>query len=286
MSSPDSAPPAILAQGIGKTYRSSHPGGSLPVLDSVDFALGMGEFVSIVGPSGCGKTTLLRIMAGLVSPGQGSLKVLGKAADGPGPERAMVFQSFALLPWLNALENVAFGLELRNMPRGERMAIAGRYLKLVGLSGFERAYPRQLSGGMQQRIGLARALAVDPVILLMDEPLGAVDALTRSWLQLDLLRIWDDTKKSVVFVTHDVGEAVLLSDRVVVMGTRPGRILEEVAIDLPRPRSEATRESARFSELSTHIWRSLKEMVVEQPPVAPPLGNAGRRGTDDRQLAQ
>jgi NitT/TauT family transport system ATP-binding protein len=135
-------------------------------------------------------------------------------------------------------------------------------------------------------IGLARALAVDPVILLMDEPLGAVDALTRSWLQLDLLRIWDETKKSVVFVTHDVGEAVLLSDRVVVMGTRPGRILEEVAIDLPRPRSEATRESPRFNELCTHIWRSLKEMVVEQRPIAPPPGSAARHGADDRKLAQ
>jgi NitT/TauT family transport system ATP-binding protein len=280
MASPEASPPAIQAQGIGKTYRSSQLGGNLQVLDGVDFTLGVGEFVSIVGPSGCGKTTLLRIMAGLVPPGHGSLKVLGKVADGPGPERAMVFQSFALLPWLNALENVAFGLELRNVGREERTAIANDYLKLVGLSGFEGAYPRQLSGGMQQRIGLARALAVDPVILLMDEPLGAVDALTRSWLQLDLLRIWDETKKSVVFVTHDVAEAVLLSDRVVVMGTRPGRILEELAIDLPRPRSDATRESARFNELYAHIWRSLKEMVIEQAPVVFPDAR-GARGTGD-----
>lgn len=261
------APLAIVARGIAKAYRSSQPGGSLSVLEGVDFTLRAGEFVSIVGPSGCGKTTLLRILAGLVAPGQGSLEVLGKVADGPGPERAMVFQSFALLPWLDALDNVAFGLELRNIPREERSAIAADYLKLVGLSGFEHAYPRQLSGGMQQRIGLARALAVDPAILLMDEPLGAVDALTRSWLQLDLLRIWDETRKSVVFVTHDVGEAVLLSDRVVVMGTRPGRILEERVIDLPRPRSDATRESARFNELSMQIWRSLKEMVIERPSV-------------------
>ena len=266
--SDERTPPAIVARGIAKAYRSPQPGGSLSVLEGVDFTLRAGEFVSIVGPSGCGKTTLLRILAGLVAPGDGSLEVLGKVADGPGPERAMVFQSFALLPWLNALDNVAFGLELRNVPREERSAIAGDYLKLVGLSGFEHAYPRQLSGGMQQRIGLARALAVDPAILLMDEPLGAVDALTRSWLQLDLLRIWDETRKSVVFVTHDVGEAVLLSDRVVVMGTRPGRILEERVIDLPRPRSDATRESARFNELSAQIWRSLKKMVIEQPRVA------------------
>lgn len=268
MTSPEGSPPAIAARGIAKRYRASQPGSSLPVLDGVDFTLGTGEFVSIVGPSGCGKTTLLRILAGLVTPEEGSLEVLGKRADGPGPERAMVFQSFALLPWLDARENVAFGLELRDVARAERIAIANDYLKLVGLSGFERAYPRQLSGGMQQRIGLARALAVDPAILLMDEPLGAVDALTRSWLQLDLLRIWDETKKSVVFVTHDVGEAVLLSDRVVVMGTRPGRILEEVAIDLPRPRNDATRELPRFHELSTRIWHSLKEMVIERPRIA------------------
>ena len=260
-------PPAIVARGIAKAYRSPQAGGSLSVLEGVDFTLRVGEFVSIVGPSGCGKTTLLRIMAGLVPPGQGSLEVLGRVADGPGPERAMVFQSFALLPWLDALDNVAFGLELRNVPREQRSAIAADYLKLVGLSGFEHAYPRQLSGGMQQRIGLARALAVDPAILLMDEPLGAVDALTRSWLQLDLLRIWDETRKSVVFVTHDVGEAVLLSDRVVVMGTRPGRILEERVIDLPRPRSDTTRESPRFNELCAQIWRSLKEMVIERPNV-------------------
>ncbi|HKU87422.1 MAG TPA: ABC transporter ATP-binding protein [Casimicrobiaceae bacterium] len=265
-------PLAIVACGIAKAYRSPQPGGSLSVLEGVDFTLRVGEFVSIVGPSGCGKTTLLRILAGLVTPGQGSLEVLGRVTDGPGPERAMVFQNFALLPWLDALDNVAFGLELRDVPREERNAIAADYLKLVGLSGFEHAYPRQLSGGMQQRIGLARALAVDPEILLMDEPLGAVDALTRSWLQLDLLRIWDETRKSVVFVTHDVGEAVLLSDRVVVMGTRPGRILEERVIDLPRPRSDATRESARFNELSMQIWRSLKEMVIERPG-----GGAGRR---------
>jgi NitT/TauT family transport system ATP-binding protein len=265
--SPERSPPAILARGVAKTYGAPQRGSSLSVLEGIDFTLGAGEFVSIVGPSGCGKTTLLRIMAGLVDPDAGRLEVLGKVADGPGPERAMVFQSFALLPWLNARENVAFGLELRDVARDKRLAVADDYLRLVGLSGFENAYPRQLSGGMQQRIGLARALAVDPAILLMDEPLGAVDALTRSWLQLDLLRIWDETRKSVVFVTHDVGEAVLLSDRVVVMGTRPGRILEEVAIDLPRPRNDATRELPRFHELATHIWHSLKEMVIEQPRI-------------------
>jgi NitT/TauT family transport system ATP-binding protein len=259
--------PAILVRGLGKHYRSTLRGGEMTVLAHVDFTLPAGEFVSIVGPSGCGKTTLLRIMAGLVMPSTGTVEVMGKPSSGPGPERAMVFQSFALLPWLDALENVAFGLELRNVGRDDRLAIATRYLNLVGLAGFEHAYPRQLSGGMQQRIGLARALAVDPAILLMDEPLGAVDALTRSWLQLDLLRIWDETRKSVVFVTHDVGEAVLLSDRVVVMGTRPGRILEEVLIDLPRPRSDTTRESSRFNELCTHIWRRLKEMVIEKPRV-------------------
>jgi NitT/TauT family transport system ATP-binding protein len=265
--SPERSPPAILARGVAKTYGAPQPGRSLSVLEGIDFTLRVGEFVSIVGPSGCGKTTLLRIMAGLVHPDAGRLEVLGKAADGPGPERAMVFQSFALLPWLNARENVAFGLELRDVARDKRLAVADGYLRLVGLSGFENAYPRQLSGGMQQRIGLARALAVDPAILLMDEPLGAVDALTRSWLQLDLLRIWDETRKSVVFVTHDVGEAVLLSDRVVVMGTRPGRILEEVTIDLPRPRNDATRELPRFHELSTRIWHSMKEMVIEQPRI-------------------
>lgn len=254
---------ALAARGVTKQYASPQAAqGIVQALAEVDVEVQKGEFLSIVGPSGCGKTTLLKVLAGLVAPDTGAVHVNGTPILGPGPERAMVFQHFALLPWLTATENAAFGLELRGVGKAERVEVARRYVKLVGLEGFEESYPRQLSGGMQQRIGLARALAVDPEILLMDEPLGAVDALTRSMLQLDLLRIWDETRKSVVFITHDVAEAVLLSDRVLIMGTKPGRVLEEVLIDLPRPRDESTRESARFSEFTNHIWHRLHEVMV------------------------
>jgi NitT/TauT family transport system ATP-binding protein len=213
--------------------------------------------VSLIGPSGCGKTTLLKLIDGLLDPDDGELLVLGDRVVGPGPERAMVFQQFALLPWLTVVDNIAFGLRLRRVPTSERRRVADELVEMVGLEGFEQSYPYQLSGGMQQRVGLARALAVDPSVLLMDEPFSAVDALTRMELQEDLLAIWERTRKAVVFVTHSIEEAILLSDRVMVMGRDPGRIVEAIDVDLPRPRSEQVRRDPVYAGLVVRLWDSL-----------------------------
>jgi NitT/TauT family transport system ATP-binding protein len=256
-----SAGPVIEATGLGKTYVEERTDQAFRALADINLAVGDGEFVTLIGPSGCGKTTMLKIIDGLISYDEGELRVLGRPVKGPGPERAVVFQNFALLPWLTIVENVAFGLQLRGASRSEREETAARYISMVGLQGFERSYPRQLSGGMQQRVGLARALAVDPQILLMDEPFGALDAQTRNLLQSDLLRIWDASRKTVVFVTHAMDEAVFLSDRIILMGTRPGHVSEEVKIDLPRPRTEDTRFEPRFVEYSQHIWDQLRTMI-------------------------
>src|SRR5690606_14939994 len=188
----------------------------------------------------------------------------GVPADGPGPDRAVVFQGFALLPWANVLDNVAFGLEARGVPRAEREQIARHHIAQVGLAGFEHRYPSQLSGGMQQRVGLARALAVDPNILLMDEPFGAVDAQTRQLLQEDLLEIWQRNEKTVVFITHSMEEAVYLSDRVVIMHPRPGRVAEILEVDLPRPRGPEIREDPEFARLTAYVWRSLRDSVRDE----------------------
>jgi NitT/TauT family transport system ATP-binding protein len=264
------AGPVIAATGLGKTYVGERMDQAFRALADVNLAVGDGEFVSLIGPSGCGKTTLLKIMDGLIPYDEGELRVLGQPVKGPGPERAVVFQNFALLPWLTIVENVAFGLQLRGSSRREREETAARYVSMVGLEGFERSYPHQLSGGMQQRVGLARALAVDPQILLMDEPFGALDAQTRILLQSDLLRIWDASRKSVVFVTHAMDEAVFLSDRIFLMGTRPGHIAEEVKIDLPRPRTEETRFEPRFVEYSQYIWDQLRTMIGRDTQSAQP----------------
>jgi len=255
------AKPVIEATGLGKTYVEERTEQAFRALEDINLSVGDGEFVSLIGPSGCGKTTLLKIIDGLIPHDEGKLSVLGRAVKGPGPERAVVFQNFALLPWLATVENVAFGLQLRGIGRREREETAARYISMVGLQGFERSYPRQLSGGMQQRVGLARALAVDPQILLMDEPFGALDAQTRNLLQSDLLRIWDASRKTVVFVTHAMDEAVFLSDRIILMGVRPGHVAEEVAIDLPRPRTEETRFEPRFVEYAQYIWEQLRTMI-------------------------
>lgn len=227
-------------------------------LDAISMRVEENEFVSIVGPSGCGKTTLLRIMMGLDTPDEGRVVVDGRPVIGPGPERGFVFQDFGLYPWRSALQNVMLGLELRGVPLTERTGVARRQMQLVGLSGFEHMYPHQLSGGMQQRVGLARVLAVQSEILLMDEPFGALDAQTKRIMQLELLRILQEERRTVVFVTHDLEEALLLSDRVLVMSTRPGRILETVEVDLPRPRGEETMDTPRFSALRHRLWSTLR----------------------------
>jgi NitT/TauT family transport system ATP-binding protein len=232
----------------------------LVALYDISLAIRKNEFVSLLGPSGCGKTTLIRIIAGLLAADRGDVLVNQQCVTVPGRDRCMVFQQFGLLPWRTVMSNVEFGLEIEGMARDERRAVADKYLELVGLKGFENYYPHQISGGMQQRVGIARALSKKPEILLMDEPFGAVDAQTREQLQEELLKIWAQTETTVVFVTHSIDEAVYLSDRVVVMQARPGRIKEEVAIDLPRPRWEGDiKADPRFAQLRARLRDSLRD---------------------------
>ena len=231
----------------------------LVALYNISLTIRKNEFVSLLGPSGCGKTTLIRIIAGLLTADRGEVLVNSQVVNSPGRDRCMVFQQFGLLPWRTVMSNVEFGLEIDGVPREERRALAEKYLELVGLKGFENYYPHQISGGMQQRVGIARALSKKPEILLMDEPFGAVDAQTREQLQEELLKIWAQTENTVVFVTHSIDEAIYLSDRVVVMQARPGRIKEEVTIDLPRPRWEGDiKADPRFAQLRAHLRDSLR----------------------------
>jgi NitT/TauT family transport system ATP-binding protein len=232
----------------------------LVALYDISLTIRKNEFVSLLGPSGCGKTTLIRIIAGLLTADRGDVLVNQQGVTAPGHDRCMVFQQFGLLPWRTVLSNVEFGLEIEGMAREERRAVAEKYLELVGLKGFESYYPHQISGGMQQRVGIARALSKKPEILLMDEPFGAVDAQTREQLQEESLKIWAQTETTVVFVTHSIDEAIYLSDRVVVMQARPGRIKEEVRIDLPRPRWEGdVKADPRFAQLRARLRDSLRD---------------------------
>ncbi|MFB6295733.1 MAG: ABC transporter ATP-binding protein [Halobacteriales archaeon] len=241
----------MVVDEVEKQFQSGDR--TVRALRDVSFGVAEGEFVCIVGPSGCGKTTLFRIIAGLEDSSGGTIWLDGEPVEGPGMDRGMVFQEYGLFPWRTVLENVAFGLEQRDMPRPERRERATEMIELVGLEGFADAYPNELSGGMKQRVGIARALAVDPEILLMDEPFGSVDAQTRDMLHDELLRIWAETGKTVLFVTHDVDEAVTLADRVVVLTGSPGRVHEIVDVDLDRPRS---RTDDAFAEYEARI-RSL-----------------------------
>ena len=229
-------------------------------VDNITFNVRYNEFLSIVGPSGCGKSTLLRMIAGLEKPTSGEILMEGKKIEGPGAERGLVFQQYTLLPWRNVLDNVAFGLEIRGVPKRERYEIARRFIKMIGLEGFEEAYPYELSGGMQQRVAIARTLANNPKVVLMDEPFGALDTQTRTILQHELLRIWEKEKKTVLFVTHSVDEAIYLSDRVIVMTARPGRIKDIIPIDLPRPRK---RDTLEFIEYRRRIVNILKDEVLK-----------------------
>jgi NitT/TauT family transport system ATP-binding protein len=231
------------------------------VIDHVSLTVGDSEFVSLVGPSGCGKTTLLRIIAGLLNPTAGRVRVDGRLVAGPARDRAMVFQNDSLLPWRTVLGNVQFGLEVLRMPKAESSDRAKRLIELVGLEGFEQHYPRELSGGMRQRVNLARALAVDPALLLMDEPFAALDAQTREVMQLELMEIWASNKKTVAFVTHQIDEAVFLSDRVVVLAAHPGRILDDIRIDLPRPRAFDVKRTPAFAAYADKIWRLIEKQV-------------------------
>jgi NitT/TauT family transport system ATP-binding protein len=248
----------ITISRCGKSFPSRTGRSPALVIDRIDLAIREREFVCVLGPSGCGKTTLLRMLAGLVRPDEGEISIDGRVVTGPGPDRAMVFQDFALLPWADVVTNVAFGLELRGVSRDARLARAHALVAEVGLTGFEHHYPHQLSGGMQQRVGLARALAIEPSILLMDEPFGALDAQTRRGLQEDLLQLHAAERRTVVFVTHSVDEAVRLGDRIVLLSRRPARVDEIVEVELPRPRPPALDVFPRFGELKTHLWTRLK----------------------------
>ena len=237
--------------------------GDLEVLHEVCASISEGEFVSLVGPSGCGKTTFLRIIAGLDKADGGEVMVDGRPISGPGRDRGFVFQSDSLLPWRTVLDNTIVGLELAGRLSPDEINRTRKLLDLVGLAGFENYFPRQLSGGMRQRVNLARALAIDPELLLMDEPFSALDAQTREIMQGELQRIWEEGRKTVLFVTHQIDEAVFLSDRVLVFARRPGRILEEVQIDLPRPRTMATKRDPKFVALVDHIWKLIEHDVRE-----------------------
>ncbi len=243
---------ALEASGVRKAYTKN--GVSLQVLDVGQFTAREGEFITVIGPSGCGKSTFLHIMGGFIPADGGAIRVYGNAVNGPGPDRGMMFQEFALFPWKTVAGNVAWGLEAQGAPRAEIEAAVSAQLETMDLSEFRNHYPAELSGGMKQRVALARVLAFDPKVLLMDEPFGALDAQTRETMQEELTRLWERTGKTIVFVTHDIEEAVYLGDRVVVMSARPGRIREEVRIDLPRPRGLDVKKSMRCHEYRNTIW--------------------------------
>jgi NitT/TauT family transport system ATP-binding protein len=246
----------LRAERVSVTYRSRS--GSVAALAPTSFSVARGEFICIVGPSGCGKTTLLNCIAGLLKF-NGSLSLGGVPIQGPGRDRSMVFQAASLLPWRTVRQNVTYGLEQLGVGREERNATAARLIEMVGLGGRADAYPGQLSGGMQQRVNLARALAVNPEILLLDEPFAALDAMTRELMQAEFLQIWRETNMTAVFVTHGIDEACYLADRVFVMSRHPGRLKEILPVDLERPRSLDIKRSPEFNELVARVWRSIYE---------------------------
>ncbi|MCX6668361.1 MAG: ABC transporter ATP-binding protein [Methanothrix sp.] len=244
-------------KGLNKLFWAD--GKEMEVLREINLSIRENEFICFIGPSGCGKTTLLRIIAGLEEPTSGTVSLAGDLITGPGPERGMVFQEYSLFPWRTVLDNIAFGLELKGVPADERRTQSRQYLKMVGLERFEARYPHELSGGMKQRVAIARALVNDPKALLMDEPFGALDAQTRNLMQSELLRIWEEEKKTVVFVTHSVDEAIFLADRIVIMSARPGRVKDVIEIPLPRPRN---RTSSEVNKIRDRILCDLRSEIV------------------------
>ena len=236
-------------------------GKAFTAVSELSLTIADNEFVTVVGPSGCGKSTIMNQAAGLLQPTTGEVRVDGKRVQGPGPERGVIFQQYALFPWLTVRQNVEFGLELQKIPKSERRAIADKQLELTDLTAFADALPKNLSGGMKQRCAIARAYAVNPSILLMDEPFGALDALTRVHMQSQLLDTWSKEKRTVMFITHDVDEAVFLANRVIVMAARPGRIYKIVDVNLPYPRTDEMRLTPEFAAIRNEVWDS----VYHQP---------------------
>ena len=251
----------VEIQGVVKKFSTRN--GEVIALNGVDLSIRDKEFVCVVGPSGCGKSTLLNIIGGLDIPTSGKVLVDGKEVDGPSPRRGIVFQQYALFPWLTVEANVQFGLKLQGMSREEMDQVTRRDLKVDGLENFAKSYPKELSGGMKQRVAIARAYAVNPEVLLMDEPFGALDAQTRVQLQTELLNTWENEQKTCFFITHDVEEAIILAQRVVIMSARPGRVKDIVDIDIPYPRDQATKMSPRFLELKNDIWGQVYEEYLE-----------------------
>ncbi|WP_460447869.1 ABC transporter ATP-binding protein [Alsobacter sp. SYSU BS001988] len=251
----------IEVQGVSHSYGSRHGAGVL-ALDDIALDIRPNEFHALLGPSGCGKSTLLYLIGGFIPIQKGVIHTRSGPVTAPGPERSIVFQNFALFPWKTVLQNVAYGLRKQGMNARQAEARAREFIALVQLTGFEDAYPSQLSGGMQQRAAIARTLAVDPEILLMDEPFGALDAQTRRVMQEELRAIWQRSRKTVVFVTHDVHEAVFLADRISIMSARPGRIQHVIDVDLPKDRGEEILEKPEFLALSERIWRLVREQAV------------------------
>ena len=251
----------IVVEGLRHLYRPKR-GAPVLALEDVNLSVGDQEFIALLGPSGCGKSTLLYLMGGFLPVESGLITMDGAPVGGPGPDRGIVFQHFALFPWKTVLQNVLYGLERQPLERAEREARAHAFIKMVGLSGFENNYPSQLSGGMKQRAAIARTLAIDPKVLLMDEPFGALDAQTRHLMQTELLAIWRRSPKTVIFVTHDVQEAVYLAERVVVMSARPGRIKEIVTVGLDKADPDLTRSRA-FADMSDHVWSLVRDEAIK-----------------------
>ena len=263
--------PILTVSGVARTFPPARPGGTpTRALEATDLDVAENDFITILGPSGCGKSTLLRIVAGLDRQTEGEVRLDGRAIEGPGADRGMVFQSYTLFPWLTVLDNVCFGLRERGLPRAQQVERARAFIDKVGLAGFETHYPKQLSGGMQQRTALARALANEPRILLMDEPFGALDHQTRELMQELLLGIWEAERTTVLFVTHDIDEAVFMGTRVVLMSARPGRIKTDRAVPLAHPRHWSVKTTAPFAELKAALMEAVRvEVLAAQQSASP-----------------
>jgi len=264
--------PFVSIEGVSKSYRSQ--AGAIAAVDAVSVEFGCGDFVSLLGPSGCGKTTLMLMLAGLLGRDTGAIRIEGRPVDQPYTNVGIVFQDALLLDWRNVLDNLMLQAEIRGLDRAALRTRALALLHMVGLAGFERRHPWELSGGMRQRVSICRALVHDPLLLLMDEPFGALDALTREQMNLDLQEIWLARRKTVLFITHSIGEAVFLADRVLVMSPRPGRIAADIAVDLPRPRHPSLRETAEFGSYTRRIRSLFEDWGILRERSATSLGTA------------
>jgi len=254
----------LSTRNLNIVYRNARTNTEVVALKDINLEIKDGEFVCIVGPSGCGKTTFLNTVAGLIKPSEGEIRLDDRLIDGPGADRSVVFQSPSLLPWRTVIANVTYGLELQRRLTRQTRDQAYQYIEMVGLKGFENNYPHELSGGMQQRVNLARALTVEPSLLLLDEPFSALDAQTREFMQAELLRIWRTAKKTSIFITHQIDEAIYLADRVFVFGARPGRVVDVVDVDIPRPRDLKIKRDPAFLRLVDHIWSLIEKESTKQ----------------------